>query len=342
MWEQRLADAGCEPEVFREAVPEMRNALNSVGRAGFRQLAQARETSADTLILDYGLLPPGAYSWCVHPPMQPHPRKGEDPCDSTPASTSTTAVSICTRAPCTYASSAATERSCSTGIPGLTRRLSQGRRTVPRGPGRRRRVHVHLVLARRPVWRRHSRPTIRVWCSHRLRTLDIRSQDAVRLSAPSGAETTKPPILRFLDNGGHIRVRVAWSHGVPFQAGRPQGVADALGHGDDAAGGCFSPIAVGGAGCRSDERCGMVDRFMMPELERVMLPGGPAGTDRGGGGPVEGVAGAAVADRDSARPVEGGPVKTTPVEVEQAIEATAPLDNRRRHPWRPTPDNSTQ
>jgi hypothetical protein len=50
VWEQRLADAGCEPEVFREAVREMRNALNSVGRAGFRRLGQVCETSADTLL----------------------------------------------------------------------------------------------------------------------------------------------------------------------------------------------------------------------------------------------------------------------------------------------------
>ena len=75
MWEQRLADAGCEPEVFREAVPEMRNALNSVGRAGFRQLAQARETSADTLILDYGLLPPGAYLGVSTHQCNPTPEK---------------------------------------------------------------------------------------------------------------------------------------------------------------------------------------------------------------------------------------------------------------------------
>ena len=50
MWEQRLADAGCEPEVFREAVREMRDALNSVGRAGFRQLGQVCETTADELL----------------------------------------------------------------------------------------------------------------------------------------------------------------------------------------------------------------------------------------------------------------------------------------------------
>ena len=50
MWEQRLADAGSEPEAFREAVREMRSALNTVGRVGFQELAQACETSADSVL----------------------------------------------------------------------------------------------------------------------------------------------------------------------------------------------------------------------------------------------------------------------------------------------------
>lgn len=50
MWEQRLADAGAEPEAFREAVREMRKALDTIGRVGFQQLVQACETAADTLM----------------------------------------------------------------------------------------------------------------------------------------------------------------------------------------------------------------------------------------------------------------------------------------------------
>ena len=50
MWEQRLAEAEPEPEAFRDAVGEMRKALNTAGRVGFQRLAQACEMSADTLL----------------------------------------------------------------------------------------------------------------------------------------------------------------------------------------------------------------------------------------------------------------------------------------------------
>jgi hypothetical protein len=49
-WEQRLAAAGSEPEAFRDAVRELRGALNTVGCIGFRQLALACETSADQVV----------------------------------------------------------------------------------------------------------------------------------------------------------------------------------------------------------------------------------------------------------------------------------------------------
>ncbi len=52
---------------------------------------------------------------------------------------------------------------------------------------------MSFLGAAQQVERRHFRPTIRVWCSHRLRTLSKRSQHESQPSAPSGAKTTTPP-----------------------------------------------------------------------------------------------------------------------------------------------------
>ncbi|MFC1525685.1 hypothetical protein ACFL6X_02620, partial [Candidatus Latescibacterota bacterium] len=49
-WEQRLQSASGGAEAFREAVKELRVALDGIGRAGFHQLAQACELAGDALV----------------------------------------------------------------------------------------------------------------------------------------------------------------------------------------------------------------------------------------------------------------------------------------------------
>ena len=54
-WEQRLQSEPGGTGAYREAVSELRLALDGVGRVGFRQLAQACEVTADTLVVQEGL-----------------------------------------------------------------------------------------------------------------------------------------------------------------------------------------------------------------------------------------------------------------------------------------------
>ena len=67
----------------------------------------------------------------------------------------TTAASICTPVRCTSASSTETARTSSTRTCRRAAELSRGGRAVSRGSRRRRGVHLHLVLARRPLRRRN-------------------------------------------------------------------------------------------------------------------------------------------------------------------------------------------
>ena len=49
-WEQRLQSLDAEPEAFHQMVGELREALDDLGRIGFRRLAQACEIADDTLV----------------------------------------------------------------------------------------------------------------------------------------------------------------------------------------------------------------------------------------------------------------------------------------------------
>jgi hypothetical protein len=51
-WERRLQSEPGEPAAFRQAVEELRSALDQVGRAGFQRLAQACEVAAETMVSD--------------------------------------------------------------------------------------------------------------------------------------------------------------------------------------------------------------------------------------------------------------------------------------------------
>ena len=48
-WERQLQERP-DPASFREAVAGLRTALDQVGRAGFLKLAQASETTAETVV----------------------------------------------------------------------------------------------------------------------------------------------------------------------------------------------------------------------------------------------------------------------------------------------------
>lgn len=49
-WEDRLQSEPVEPVAFRQAVRELRDALEDIGRAGFQRLAQACEVDDDTMM----------------------------------------------------------------------------------------------------------------------------------------------------------------------------------------------------------------------------------------------------------------------------------------------------
>ena len=51
-WVDRLQSDGAEPEAFREAVGDLRAAVDGVGRAAFLQLVEACEVFDETLIGD--------------------------------------------------------------------------------------------------------------------------------------------------------------------------------------------------------------------------------------------------------------------------------------------------
>ena len=51
-WEDRLQSESAGPAAFRQAVRELRDALDDIGRAGFQRLAQACELGDDTLVAD--------------------------------------------------------------------------------------------------------------------------------------------------------------------------------------------------------------------------------------------------------------------------------------------------
>ena len=52
LWEDRLQSEPGEPAAFRQAVRELRDALDDIGRAGFQRLAQACEIDDDTFVTD--------------------------------------------------------------------------------------------------------------------------------------------------------------------------------------------------------------------------------------------------------------------------------------------------
>ena len=51
-WEQRFQSEAGDPAAFRQAVGELRDAVDDIGRAGFQRLAQACEIADDTLVAD--------------------------------------------------------------------------------------------------------------------------------------------------------------------------------------------------------------------------------------------------------------------------------------------------
>ena len=51
-WEQRLQLGSVEPTMFRQAVEELRSALNDIGRVGFHGLVQACESASETMESD--------------------------------------------------------------------------------------------------------------------------------------------------------------------------------------------------------------------------------------------------------------------------------------------------
>mgnify|MGYP001175943968 FL=1 len=51
-WEQKLQSELVEPSVFRQAMEELRSALNEIGVIGFQRLAQACESASETMVSD--------------------------------------------------------------------------------------------------------------------------------------------------------------------------------------------------------------------------------------------------------------------------------------------------
>ncbi len=51
-WEDRFRSQAAEPTAFRQAVHELRSALDDIGRAGFQRLAQACDLTDDTVVSD--------------------------------------------------------------------------------------------------------------------------------------------------------------------------------------------------------------------------------------------------------------------------------------------------
>ena len=51
-WEQRVQSEPGRPAAFRQAVEELRAALDDIGRASFQRLAQACEIADDTMVAD--------------------------------------------------------------------------------------------------------------------------------------------------------------------------------------------------------------------------------------------------------------------------------------------------